>query len=85
MRVVIECQTKAAVDAETKVIEIVVNGETCTAPAGLNLRELLVELGIDPSRVAAEVNRSIVRQADWDSTRIEAGASLEVVQFVGGG
>lgn len=54
-------------------------------PAGLNVRALLVHLGLDPARVAVELNRHIVRQPAWDATEVEAGASLEIVTFVGGG
>lgn len=54
-------------------------------PAGLNVRTLLVELSLDPARVAVELNRIIVRKPEWDATPIDAGASLEIVTFVGGG
>lgn len=80
-----ECQTPGPEIAKTKEIEIVVNGETRRAPAGLNVGNLLSWLEIEPSRVAVELNRTIVRKPDWDSTAIEDGAKLEIVQFVGGG
>jgi thiamine biosynthesis protein ThiS len=66
-------------------IAVSVNGERRQAPAGLNLRSLLVFLEIDVSRVAVELNRRIVRKTDWDSTAVEDGAALEIVEFVGGG
>ena len=71
--------------SETKSIQIVVNGEPKAAPEGLNIAQLLEFLAIDPGRVAVELNRSIVRKADWISTRVEQGAQVEVVWFVGGG
>lgn len=71
--------------AETKSIQIVVNGEPKTAPEGLNIAQLLEFLAINPGRVAVELNRSIVRKADWPLTRVEQGAQVEVVWFVGGG
>ena len=71
--------------AETKQIEIVVNGQARTAPAGLTLNALLVWLNVDPARVAVELNRSIVPRKAWEATAISDGASLEIVQFVGGG
>jgi sulfur carrier protein len=70
---------------QTKEIEIVVNGRTRSAPEGLNLSGLLVFLKVDPARVAVELNRTIVARKDWDKTRVGAGATLEIVQFVGGG
>ena len=46
---------------------------------------MLVWLGIDPSRVAVELNRSIIRRDQWEQTLVGDGAALEIVQFVGGG
>jgi len=71
--------------AETKTIEIVVNGKTQRVPEGLNVARLLRFLEIDPSRVAVELNRAIVRKAEWDSARVDEGAQVEIVWFVGGG
>jgi thiamine biosynthesis protein ThiS len=70
---------------ETKEIEIVVNGQPRQTAAGRSLLELLVSLGVDPARVAIELNRSIIRREKWNETTIGAGAALEIVQFVGGG
>ncbi len=72
-------------EAATKQIEIVVNGKVRLAPAGCTLQELLLWLEVDPTRVAVELNRSIVPRQAWDQTRVGPGATLEIVQFVGGG
>jgi len=80
-----ECQTSGANPVETKEIQIVVNGESLTVPAELTVARLLDRLELDRSRVAVELNRVIVRQADWDTAHIPQGSELEVVQFVGGG
>jgi len=69
----------------TKEIQIVVNGQVRAAASGQNLIHLLRCLGVDPARVAVELNRSIVRREEWDKTEIGEGATLEIVQFVGGG
>ena len=69
----------------TENIEIVLNGEPRRVSAGLNVLELLRELGIDPARVAVELNRGIVRKPEWGGTKVGPGAQVEVVQFVGGG
>ena len=69
----------------TQEIQIVVNGQTRTVPEGRSLLELLLWLDVDPAKVAVELNRSIVRREDWDTWPIGPGATLEVVQFVGGG
>ena len=49
------------------------------------MARLLEFLAIDASRVAVELNRSIVRKQDWNTTKVEGGAQLEIVWFVGGG
>lgn len=66
-------------------IQITVNGQARSVPEGLKLPDLLEMLGVDPSRVAIERNREIVRRLDWPSTPVVAGDELEVVWFVGGG
>jgi thiamine biosynthesis protein ThiS len=66
-------------------IGIFVNGERRSVPAGVNVRQMLERLGVAPERVAVEMNRAIVRKADWERTRVEDGASFEIVEFVGGG
>jgi len=76
---------QSAESKETKAIRIVVNGEAKTVPQGFHLAQLLDFLGVDPARVAVELNRSIVRKQDWPATAVEEGAQIEVVWFVGGG
>ena len=71
--------------SESKTIQIVLNGESRLVPEGLNVLQLLVNLALDPERVAVELNRTIVRQANWSDRKVEDGASVEIVQFVGGG
>jgi thiamine biosynthesis protein ThiS len=66
-------------------IRIVVNGEERTIPTGLSLVDLIRSLNLEPSRVAVELNREIVRREDWPGTVVAGGARLEIVQFVGGG
>jgi len=72
-------------DPHTQTIEIVVNGRAQRVPEGLNVRGLLAFLEIDASRVAVELNRSIVRKPEWSSAVVGEGASVEIVWFVGGG
>ncbi len=71
--------------AETKSIEVVLNGDPRRVPQGFHVEALLQHLAIDPAKVAVELNRSIVRKQDWRSTPVEDGALIEVVWFVGGG
>jgi len=71
--------------AESETIEIVLNGEPKRVPDGLSVWGLLADLGVDPERVAVELNRVIVRQPEWRERMVEGGAAVEIVQFVGGG
>ena len=66
-------------------MRIVVNGEERSVPDGQSVSSLLAVLGIEAGRVAVELDRSIIRKPDWDSTMVQDGARLEIVQFVGGG
>lgn len=54
-------------------------------PGGRCLSEILTVLGVDPGRVAIELNRSIVSRSAWNDVIVDANATLEIVQFVGGG
>ena len=66
-------------------IEIIVNGEPRQIPPASTLQQVLQHLRVNPEQVAVEKDRAIVRKPDWASTLIQAGAQLEIVQFVGGG
>ena len=65
--------------------QIVVNGVARQAPSGQTLLELLRELQLEPSRVAVEMDRRIVKRSEWETLGLPAGAKIEIVQFVGGG
>ncbi len=64
---------------------ILLNGEPKEIPAHLAVAGLIQELGLTPERLAVEVNRRIIRRADWPSTRLAEGDKVEIVHFVGGG
>ena len=66
-------------------LKIVVNGAERQAPAGQTLLGLLRDLELEPSRVAVEMDRRIVKRTEWETLELAAGAKLEIVQFVGGG
>ena len=61
------------------------NGEPREIAGPLSISALLAELDIDPRRVAVEHNLAIVKRARYESTVIQAGDSIEIVNFVGGG
>jgi thiamine biosynthesis protein ThiS len=46
---------------------------------------LLASLQIDPRRVAVELNLVVLKRATFETTIVQAGDSMEIVNFVGGG
>ena len=66
-------------------IQIVVNGETREAPAGLDVARLLLHLGLPADRVAIERNLEILPRALWVATVVQSRDRFEIVHMVGGG
>ena len=66
-------------------ITITVNGEQRAAKPSSTVTDLVVEMGLDPSRVAIERNLEILSRPDWQKTAVQPGDRYEIVQFVGGG
>lgn len=64
---------------------ITVNGISVENAVGETLSEYLDENGYDMKRVAVELNGDIVPKAQYDSTVLNDGDSVEIVSFVGGG
>ncbi|MFN0167165.1 MAG: sulfur carrier protein ThiS [Bryobacteraceae bacterium] len=73
-----ECQPQ-------QTVTVTVNGEARTIPAGATLGDLIADLNLEPDRVAVELNRRIVRRAEWGTRTLDPHAQIEIVQFVGGG
>ncbi|MFN8064639.1 MAG: sulfur carrier protein ThiS [Vicinamibacterales bacterium] len=61
------------------------NGEPYELASPTTVSELLAHLQIDPRRVAVEHNLLVVRRAAYETTTINAGDQVEIVNFVGGG
>jgi sulfur carrier protein len=66
---------------------ITVNGTQAELPAGARIADVLDTLGVEPGRrgVAIAVDGEVVPRAQWDTTSLEAGARVEVVQAIQGG
>ena len=64
---------------------ISVNGQHRRVPQGMNVAELALDLGLEPTRVAVERNMEIVPRSTLADVRIEDGDDYEIVTFVGGG
>ena len=67
------------------VVEIRLNGETRQVPSDATVADLIRQLQLPEDRVAVELDRRIVRRPDWAGQTLHAGASVEIVQLVGGG
>ncbi len=66
-------------------LQITLNGEPRTVPAGGSIADLLVSLHVARETVAVERNRDVVRRSDHATTPVQDGDVIELVQFVGGG
>jgi thiamine biosynthesis protein ThiS len=66
-------------------IEITVNGEARAVAEGTTLLMLLETLALNPQAVAAQINDAIVPRNAHGSVVLNAGDTVELVRFVGGG
>lgn len=66
-------------------IPVTINGEAREVSPGLNVGELLGQLGLHPRLVVVEHNRAILDRGAYDDTEVRAGDAFELVHFVGGG
>ena len=64
---------------------IKLNGDPHQLQGPLSVSELLHQLEIDARRVAVELNLAVVKKAAYESSVINEGDEVEVVNFVGGG
>lgn len=65
-------------------MELKVNGEMRITDIS-SLYDLITDMGLESTRVAAELNGNIVPRAEFKNTVLKNGDSLEIVNFVGGG
>ena len=70
---------------ETTTIAIELNGRTHEVRDGLNVAELVGELGLRPGMVAVEVNEELVPRDRREGTALRAGDRVELVTIMGGG
>lgn len=49
------------------------------------LMDLVLETGIDPDSLIAEVNLNVISQDIWQDISIKEGDTIELLSFVGGG
>ncbi len=66
-------------------MKVFLNGESKDIPDGLNLAQLLEHFDLPSQRVAVELNKSVVRRAEWSAVTVADSDTIEVIHFVGGG
>lgn len=66
-------------------MRLTVNGEERTFPPLADLAALVRTLGLDPRKVAVELNLAIVPRSLYDGTKLSEGDRIEIVHFIGGG
>lgn len=66
-------------------ITIHLNGEEREIPSGLTVRELLTHLNLHERLVVVELNHEILRRQEYAEVPLNAGDTVELVHFVGGG
>ena len=66
-------------------MKIRLNGDPFELAGPLTIAALLAELEIEPRRVAVEHNLDIIKRARYETTMINEGDEVEIVNFVGGG
>lgn len=66
-------------------MRITVNDEPRTLDDGATVADLIAACGLEPRRVAIEVNARLVRRATFAETSLQDGDRIEIVTLVGGG
>ena len=61
------------------------NGDPFELAGPMTISALLAQLDIEPRRVAVEHNLAIIKRARYETTTINEGDTVEIVNFVGGG
>jgi len=66
-------------------LTIQLNGDRYEVAGPLTIAALLAHLNIDPRLVAVEHNVEVVKRQRYDTTTVNEGDEIEIVNFVGGG
>ena len=66
-------------------IKLIVNGTLASCPTGRSLQDYLLDSGIEPGKVVAEINGKILKPENFGKYVLNAGDQVEIIQFVGGG
>jgi thiamine biosynthesis protein ThiS len=66
-------------------VTIQLNGDPYKVVGPITVSDLLALLEIDSRRVAVEHNLTVLKRATFESTVVNEGDAIEIVNFVGGG
>ena len=66
-------------------MRIQINGEDREVEENISLPQLVAILSLKAEQIAIELNRNVVRRAQWENTRLQGNDKIEIVHFVGGG
>ena len=66
-------------------MKVTVNGEIKEIGEEINLRQFLKNLSLPAERIAVELNKQVVRKADWENVLVKDADKIEIIHFVGGG
>lgn len=66
-------------------IQVYLNGDPRTVPAGLSLADLVTALGIPPQAALVEHNGQALMRSQWPETRLAEVDRLEILRVVAGG
>ncbi len=66
-------------------IQVQLNGDRRTVPAGQGLAELVASLGLPPQTALVEHNGHALLRSEWASLQLADGDRLEILRIVAGG
>jgi thiamine biosynthesis protein ThiS len=66
-------------------MKIFLNGEVREIASEMSLAQLLTFFDFPERRIAVELNREVVRKAEWTEKTVGEDDKIEVIHFVGGG
>ena len=70
---------------KTKKIKINLNGRSLSLPIGTTVYKVLKKIKAQPSKVAVELNREIIKKKNINKIYLRNRDKLEIVHFIGGG
>ena len=70
---------------KTKKIKINLNGRALSLPTGTTVYKVVKKIKAQPSKIAIELNREIIKKKNISKIHLKNKDKLEIVHFIGGG